>query len=323
MERPGLITRPDMEHNHERENTARQIGIATATFYPGWKPLPEGATRSKEDVAGLRGDLAIQMIARAKEQGFQIGVVDGGSSDEFKTVLEDRFGVVTSEERQRGMSPSRRQAFTEVSSMEDVKVVAWTEPEKISVVDNLIKAAKPILEGEADVVVPRRDTEAFATYPDYQADWENRANHDYNSLLKEAGLLPDDAEEIDAWFGVRLMKNDPDIIKIFTHPWELDQSEQKYDNGKMDPELWPNAIFLPVVAVLWRDKALGQSPRVVSVPVDYRHPAEQTAMEQNSPAFEAKREQQYNNIIGATEALVQVLEHDAATAQLYIGTTKE
>lgn len=311
MERQKHIPEP-VGHKPENISNVRQIGIATATMYPGWEPLAKGATRSKEDVSGLRGDLAIRMLRSAKEQGYQVGVVDGGSSDAFRNVLQDSLGITVSNEKQRGMSPGRRQAFKEVNAMEGVKVVAWIEPEKVSMVDHLLKAAKPIIEGKADVVIPKRDAAAFVTYPDYQAEWENKANKEFNQQLKDHGLLQDDAEDLDVWGGTRLLKNDPGVIQLFTHQWELDQNNPKFDGGKMDPELWPNALFLPVIGTLWRDKLAGRAPSIVSVQVDYRHPAEQTAMEQNSPAFEAKRKQQYDNIIGATAALLQVLEYDAA-----------
>lgn len=321
MERPRQIDR--IQRDPEKLAEARHIGIATATMYPEWKPLPQGAVRSMNDVSGLRGDLALKMLKSAKAKGFQIGVVDGGSSEEFRQTLQETVGITVSKEKRKGMSPSRRQAFGEVSAMDGVKVVAWTEPEKVSMVDSLLKAAQPILEGKADVVVPKRDAKAFATYPDYQAVWENRANEEFNRQLKDHGLLPQDAEELDVWGGTRLLKNDPNVLKFFTHQWELDQNDPKFDEGKMDPELWPNALFLPVIGTLWKDRISGNPPSVISVPVDYKHPAEQTAMEQDSPAFQAKRKQQFENIIGATAALLQVLEHDAAQPkekQLYVRT---
>ena len=146
-------------------------------------------------------------------------------------------------------------------------------------------------------MVPKldRDEIAFSTYPTYQADWEKRANTEFNRLLRNHGLLPDDTEDLDAWIGPRLIKNNLNILKLFLHTWELEQTDPKADNGKLDPELWPNAIFLPLVAALWRDKLLGQAPRVKSVAIDYRHPAEQTRIEKDSDMLQAKREQQFGN----------------------------
>ncbi len=310
---------------------SRSIGIATTTFYKQWTPLEEGQTRRDDDVDGIRGDLALATIAESARKGFQIVVVDAPVSspafkDRLSSLAKQNKDIHIFEETEKGMSPGRRQAFKEVRALDGVKVVAWTEPEKISVVrDCLPQAAAQILSGEADIVVPKRDDDALSTYPDYQAEWEKKANKKYNKILKEHGLLPEDAEELDVWFGPRFIKNDPEVLKLFLHPWEIGWHKDENLKKTLDPELWPNATFLPVVAALWRDKQLDRPPSVVSVPVRYTHPPEQARNEQDSPAMQAKREQQYNNIvgnsdeedvpeeervIGAVPALIQALEFD-------------
>lgn len=302
--------------------TPYDIGIATTTIYPTWEPLAEGLTRNVDDIDGVRGDMALQTIKKAVENGFQIVVVDNPkSSPAFKQALSvlaaDQSNLHIYQEADRStMSAGRRQAMEEVSGL-DVKVIAWTEPEKISMVDNFMQVAQSLLTDDVDIVVPKRDNTAFSTYPAYQADWEKQANAEFNNLLRDHGLLPNDAEDLDAWIGPRLIKNDPDVLKLFLHTWELEQTDPKAENGKLDPELWPNAIFLPLVAALWRDKLLGRKHRIKSVPINYRHPPEQTRVEQDSTALQAKREQQFNNIIGATEALIQVFEYDQKHDQLY------
>ena len=302
--------------------TPYDIGIATTTIYPTWEPLPEDSTRNVDDINGVRGDLALQTIKKAVENGFQIVVIDNPkSSVAFKQALEalavDQPNLhIYQEEDISTMSAGRRQAMKDVSAL-DVKVIAWTEPEKISMIDNLMQSAQSLLTEDVDIVVPKRDEIAFSTYPTYQADWEKRANTEFNRLLRNHGLLPDDTEDLDAWIGPRLIKNNLNILKLFLHTWELEQTDPKADNGKLDPELWPNAIFLPLVAALWRDKLLGQAPRVKSVAIDYRHPAEQTRIEKDSDMLQAKREQQFKNIIGATEALIHVFQYDSDHEQEY------
>lgn len=291
----------------------RDIAVATTTFYKGWAPLAEGATREAGDVDGNRGDLALKMLTEAQRQGFQLAVVDGGSSDAFRATLANVIGKPASDEQQRGMSQSRRQVFGEASALNEARVVAWIEPEKVAMAqgDNLKKAAAPILSGEADVVLPKRDATAFASYPEHQVPWEQDANRQFNDILRTNGLLPEDAEDLDAWFGPRLFKNTPEVTKFFMHQWERDDTHPDQKEKTMEPELWAGAIFLPVVAKLYEDRLNGNPPSVVSVPVDYVHPREQKEFEEaNEEIFGPKREQQSQNILGATRALVQVFNYD-------------
>lgn len=289
------------------------IAFATATFYKNWHPISNVTSRDPLDIDGIRGDLALKTLRAAKLNGFQIAVVDGGSSEAFKNALSTTLGQEPSNEKQKGMSPSRRQVFTEASGLAGVKIIAWVEPEKVAMANgnNLQNAALPILKGDADVVIPKRDAFAFLTYPEYQVSWEQQANNDFNKLLKDNGLLPQDAEDLDVWFGPRLFKNDPEVLKLFLHQWERDDTHPNQRDAKMDPEHWAGAIFLPVVAKLYQDKLDGNSPRVISFPVNYTHPEEQTRTEKDSPVFTAKREQQSINILDATAALVQIFTYDA------------
>jgi hypothetical protein len=310
------IRRPIPQEMRTREKELvdpQSIAFATATFYRDWKPLADGATRNITDVDGIRGDLALATLTAARLNGFQIAVVDGGSSNAFRNILSETIGKPPSDERQKGMSPSRRQVFGEASAFNGVKVIAWVEPEKVSMAtdNNLQKAALPILQGNADVVIPKRDTFAFMTYPDEQVRWEQDANKKFSEILRQNDLLPRNAEVLDVWFGPRLFKNDPDILKFFLHQWERDDTPSNKKDVKMDPDLWAGATFLPVVAKLYQDKLDGKPPRVVSVPVAYTHPYEQTITEQDSPVFTAKREQQSRNILNATAALVQVFSYDS------------
>lgn len=293
----------------EFEPNPHSIGIATTTFYKNWYP---GDVQEQNKVDKIRGNLAIQMLREATAKGFQIAVVDGGSSDAFRETLEE-MGIITHAEQEKGMSGSRRQAFNEISRLEGVKVIVWAEPEKVSIArDCLPEAAMPILQGLADIVIPKRDTNAFATYPDYQKSYELRANHLYNEILRKHNLLPPDADDLDVWFGPRLLKNDPEILKLFLDKYEFDKRNLKLDEI-VDPELWPNAIFLPVVA------ALKRGFRVKSVPVQYTHPSEQTEIETDSEAFRRKRDIQYKNNIVSTMHLVRLIENNPKS-RLHLST---
>jgi len=257
--------------------------------------------RKRDDVVGIRGDLALKTLAAAQEKGFQLTIVDGGSSAAFREAVKDKLKLPLSDEKERGMSGGRRQSFRETSCLSGVKAIVWTEPEKVSILqDCLSEAALPVLQGEADIVVPSRDDTAFSTYPEYQANYEKDANRVWNGILRRNGLLAEDAPDIDAWIGPRIIKNDPDILAPFLDKYEFEgRGESHYD--KINPELWPDALFLPLVASLYKGR------RVQSVPVPYRHPAEQTASEQDSPAFQAKRKEQFRTILVSTTHFIDYL----------------
>lgn len=283
----------------ERVIKGHEIGVATATFYPTWEKISN--VSSDASVDQVRGDLALETIHAAIENGYQLAVVDGGSSPDFIEML-GLMGVTVEAERERGMSASRRQAFEIVQGMDGVEVICWTEPEKLAIARDCIdEAAKPILDGVADIVVPKRGAEAFATYPDYQVEFEMTSNHLWNDILKRHHLLLEDAEELDAWIGPRLFKNDPEVVDLFMGKYEY-VSDIQSGLKKDAPELWPNAIFLPLVA------ALHKGYRVMSVDVPYRHPASQTANEQDSKTFRAKRAIQQENILKTTIHFIRHLE---------------
>jgi len=163
----------------------------------------------------IRGDLALASLNEAERKGFQILVVDGGSSSAFVDHLHEGEVQCKSQE-EPGMSASRRQAIQQGSSLEGVEAVAWVEPEKVSFVrDCLSVAAAPILDGSADMVIPKRDKESWNTYPSYQADHEKRANRHWNSILRKSGILPEGVEDLDVWFGPRIFKNDSEILGLF------------------------------------------------------------------------------------------------------------
>ncbi len=312
----AALDRPRIETELVNPHT---IAFATATFYKKWQPLAVGAIRDEADVDGIRGDLALKTLAAARLNRFQIAVVDGGSSEAFREALTETIGKPPSDEQQRGMSQSRRQVFGEASELKGIKVIAWVEPEKVTMAtgENLQRAALPILQGHADVVVPKRDEFAFITYPYYQTNWEQESNREFNAKLKENGLLPQDAEELDMWFGPRLFRNEPEVLKLFMHQWEKDATHSNKEDKEMNPDLWAGAIFLPVIGQLYKDKLDLKPPRVASVTMDYVHPDEQTRTEQNNDKFRAKRELQSCNILHAATALIEVFNYDSTHGSLY------
>jgi hypothetical protein len=248
----------------------RDVSIATATFYPKFR------TDGEVNLENVRGVLALESMRAARDKGYQISVIDGGSSEDFLAASQ-ALGIDLEPEKQRGMSASRRQAFDSAEAKNGAKAVVWTEPEKVSFVEACVPlVVGPILSGQADIVIPRRNPALFETsYPPYQFNSETKANAGYNSLLKRAGLLSPD-EYLDMFFGPKVYANREGVRELFHQVRSLKPDSK----GKMparkytDPEKYSNAIFLPVAA------ALHQGLRVASVEVPFVYPPSQQAIEQ-------------------------------------------
>ena len=272
-----------------------EVGIATATLYPTWS----SGTSSDGGVDKVRGDLALQLIDAAIEKGYQIVIVDGGSSQEFKQALKDKVQHVYDQD-EPGMSAGRRQAFSTVSQLSGVSVVCWTEPEKVSMVRDCLQiAATPVLNGEADIVVPSRDAASFATYPNYQVDFEVGVDRDWNRIVRDSGLMSETQDELDVCIGPRIIWNDPVILRYFMNRYRYKDIAEKESNTL---ELWPNALFTPLI------HALKDGVKVVSIPVPYRHPEVQTHLESDSEQFRQKRAFQRQVLLEGAEAFIDYLQ---------------
>jgi len=284
---------------HEAYTGAHNIGIATATFYPRWYP---GEPVTIDDTDKIRGDLALQTIHNALNNGNQIAIVDGGSSSYFIAAARE-LGADVEPQLGEGMSDSRRQAFRSIAERDGVQVICWTEPEKISMVqqDCMELGARPILDDSADIVVPSRDENAFSSYPYYQAEFEIESNKVWNDILRRHGLLSEGAEDLDAWVGTRFFKNEPEIVNIFLSKYRFKTPIQSRID-QYSPELWPNAIFLPLMV------ALKKGYKIVGQNVPYEHPQEQKQNETDSPEFVDKRAKQQAVILTTTVLFARYLE---------------
>lgn len=147
------------------------IAIATTTFYPNF---PE------QD--NIRGRLAMESLAYAKRSGYELLVVDGGSSPDFLNKVRS-LGIEVVTQKSKGMSESRRAAIFGCSQKPGVRVVIWVEPEKVDFIRNWVDiTANPILNGRADLVISCRNENAISTYPLFQAESEKKADKHWNSL---------------------------------------------------------------------------------------------------------------------------------------------
>jgi hypothetical protein len=292
------------------------VAIATTTFYPKWYSGKENT----KDLSALhhkrRGDLALEFCKRAIKIGYRVVVVDGsGENSSFRQEL-DEVGVVVQSETEKGMSGSRRQALRAAGELDGAAFVVWSEPEKTSFITNLATAMQPAVKNEADIVIPSR-SEAWMkqSYPNYQVDAENKSNRKFNSLLQKVGLLGR-GEYIDAWFGPRIIRNDPELMKLFQMVFEYEgrgapiDDVDRIDRDKtineieklVNPENWPDATFLPLI------RALAEGYKITSQEVLYRHPKKQTALESNDDVMKQKRREQYLCIMVSTVHLLRQIE---------------
>lgn len=287
----------ELELHPEHEVNPKSIGIATGTLYPDWQP-----GKVVNSISQVRGNIAINFIKEVIDTGYQLVVVDGGSSDEFKLQLAE-LGVAVQSEQQKGMSPSRRQALREISSLPGVEVVCWSEPEKVSFIhDCMLQSAIPILTGTADLVIAKRDKEGLSTYPDYQIHFESKTNRAWNRILRARHLLPSNSDDFDFCFGPRLFKNTPPIRELFMKAFSYSQRSLALDKV-INPELWPDVSLLPIVSALY------EGLRVVSVTVPYRHSREQTRTETIMDDHRQKADIQYKNAVISLIEYIRLLEN--------------
>lgn len=248
------------------------VVVVLATFYPKWY---RGKLRSIKHTDKIRGDLALELIQTAKNLGYQV-VVSDASSRTFRSSLSAIDGIKIIKRRSKGQSEGRRKAIEVVSKM-PVKVIILTEPEKLSFVKNCIPLiVKPILDSNADIVVPKREEKLFKqTYPYYQYESETEANSLYNENLRSYKILDTKDEDLDFFFGPRAFKNDKKIISLFMKKFTIAVDNFSLPKDYFDPEEYSNVLFFSIVS------ALKKKLKVKGVEVPFTYPTIQKENEEN------------------------------------------
>lgn len=188
------------------------------------------------------------MVSHAREEGFNILVVDGSPQPSVAETLRDLGAVVVTEPPGLTMGASRRLALREAGVF-GTGAHVWLEPEKSPLIPWIRQLCAPIFLDEADITVPARAESGFASYPAVQRYAEECGNAIFAQVSGQA---------LDMWFGPRAM-NPRGVTKFLS-----------YDGRYGDR--W-DAIFIPVL------RAIREGLRVLSVPVEYQHPPEQTEVE--------------------------------------------
>ncbi len=281
------------KENQEIKFIPQELAISTTVHYPGWYAGEVDWTDKKRLSDKVRGDIALETIQKAKDKGYQIIVVDSEASLIFTQKLNELEIRRLSEEK-RGMSAGRQLGFKEASAIKNVKYLCWTEPEKISLIDYLPDLVRPIIDGTADVVIPkRREKEFQETYPDYQIYFEKQSYHLWSNMLRKFGILPENTEDLDTFFGPKIWRNMPEVSEIFLTEYVYIKNHERSSifNKSYRPDQYSNSTQFPIIMALFKKL------RVINVEIPYKHPERQTKIESDNDAFREKRLNQQRQII--------------------------
>jgi hypothetical protein len=266
------------------------VAFTLITFYPKWH---KGKLRSITDTDKIRGDLALEFIQKASSVGYQVVVVDGKSAKTFRQELKKFPNIKATGRGGFKRSPAKRKAFKIASRLPGVKAIIATEAEKVSLIDFAEKLAQPVLDNRADIVIPKREDELFAsTYPDYMYESETEGNRLYLEQLKAHGLLKN-GQSYDLFFGPRVLANKPIVLNLFLRKSFSKLESKSEDKQYFDPEEYANAQFFPIVY------ALKKKLRIESVEIPFVYPKLQKENETKGARsyFEEKRKAQKMGIL--------------------------
>lgn len=236
------------------EQIIQKVIITTGTLYT----LANESDR-------VRAELAKRTIKKARELGYNILVIDSGSPPELVEEFMQSGAIVYTEVFQ-SVGKSKRKIIRSAHESEK-EVIVLIEPEKEQFLQEIPKLVLPILKGEADMVIPKRNS--LASYPLAQQYSEQFGNTFFKELTKM---------DLDIFFGPRIFTQD--MTSYFLN----------YDGRYNDN--W-DALYIPVI------DAIHEGKKLLSVNVDYTHPQEQTAIEEHDLRFYFKRLDELHSIMNA------------------------
>ncbi|MBI2430660.1 MAG: hypothetical protein HYV39_01445 [Candidatus Levybacteria bacterium] len=268
------------------------VAIATNTYYPKWY---RGSLRSINHTDKVRGDLAINFFREAQKRGYLVIVVDGKSGKTFQKEIKNIENIIFVSRQNPKRSPAKRQAIKIAAKQDGVKVIVLTEPEKVSLVTDCIPVlVKPILEEKADIVVPKRNNELFAsTHPSYMYESEVEGNKIYNEILRIHGLRSSHEDDLDMFFGPKVFRNDKKIISLFIKKYSLSSLQSSFTKEFFDVEDYSNVLYFSIVL------GLKKHFRIESITVPFVYPKIQKENEEKEKLalFLEKRKSQRLSIL--------------------------
>lgn len=286
-------------------NFGDQTAIVVTTYYPTWY---KGKIKSIAEIDKVRGDIALQFIDSVGREGYHLVLVDGKSSESFLSEIS-RVGKVHIVEQEMKRSPRKRLALRIASAIPSVKAIVLTEPEKLSLIPSIPLITKPIQEGNADIVIPKRNDALFRlTYPPFQYDSETKANKRFNEMLRSYPLLSRQSDDFDAFFGPRVMKNEKDVVEMFIQKFAIDKNMVSPKIKHFDPEEYGNTLYFPIAL------ALRAGLRVVNVEIPFSYPQKQKENEEqgSKKTFVEKRNEQSEGILANVDYFLSSLKEKDA-----------
>jgi hypothetical protein len=106
--------------------------------------------------------------------GHRVVIVDGSPDPIIRTSFYE-IGANVYNQVTVGMGGSRRELFT-LGARFDSNFFIWLEPEKVDLIRWISVITQPILDGNAEIVVPKRTEVGWSSYPVSQMHSEKEAN---------------------------------------------------------------------------------------------------------------------------------------------------
>lgn len=291
----------------------KSIVIFFPTLYKDWNSTDH---REQQNADLARGDASISSIIKARDAGYRIVIVDGGSSEAYVDKLQE-LGISTLPQKEKGMAEAKREALVAAVALDGAEVLLLMQPEKDDIIKDIPELVKPIQSGQADLVMPTRELHSFKqTCPKFQFNSESWANKWCNNIAHQVNILPKNVD-LDWFFGIKAFKNTPEMVDLFMRKYKIDDPVL-VARKSMDPERYSDFDFFPVL------NALTSGKKVVSPEVSFHYPEAQKIIEEALlNQFEEKRKTQCKSILGEfvqyarmltgnpKNKLIQVMEQEA------------
>src|ERR1700677_236603 len=118
--------------------------------------------------------LTVKTAEDARAAGVSLVVVDSAPDEDVRKHLTERGAHVFLEmaETKMGKGVALRQAIQQAVAFNPL-VIMFLEPEKYELIEDIARIAQPILAGDALIVVPRRNTTSWKSYPREQYPLEH------------------------------------------------------------------------------------------------------------------------------------------------------
>lgn len=304
---PDDLFQYDLEPKPELLEEARaKTIICVSTYYPS----KDGALSQE---SRLRSDLALDMFRKASDLGIKVVCSDGGrpkgilvrSDSEFLdhassldvhiTFIPEFFPGLNE------LGKNFRHAMIQAKRL-GARIIAHTEPEKHNMVYHegtspLLLAATRLLDGSADIVVPRRQ-DNLSSYPLYQQMSELTQNLSYYlGLQAYASTKGIQVPYLDVLGGARLIP-ERSLDYFLDYPGYI---HTKDSDGNLQSSVFDSwhAVYVPIIAAILDKKS------VKGVSVGYGHPKRQSLSELSQPQILKRRFDQLTSLIDCLECTIK------------------